>query len=109
MASDCCGLNVAKKGALPFWIGVAALSSKIVLVKFAVLVPLPTPLKRMHLAQEICRSGRMIQRRSQIGIVGIGEADLDLHAAEPRPCGVPLDDEAVGHRDRRLTELGQCS
>ena len=44
--SGICGLNVAKNGALPFWIGVAALSSKIVLVKLAVwLVPPPTPLK----------------------------------------------------------------
>ena len=42
---DCCGLNVAKNGALPFWIGVAALSSKTVLLKLAVVVPAPTPLK----------------------------------------------------------------
>ena len=34
---DCCGLNVAKNGAPPLWIGVAALSSKIVLVKLAVV------------------------------------------------------------------------
>ena len=45
VASDCCGLNVAKNGALPFWIGVAALSSKTVLLKLAVVVPAPTPLK----------------------------------------------------------------
>lgn len=43
-ASGICGLNIAKNGALPFWIGVAALSSKTVLVKLAVLMPLPTPL-----------------------------------------------------------------
>ena len=47
VANDCCGLNMAKNGALPFWIGVAALSSKIVLVKLAVVVPLPTLLNRI--------------------------------------------------------------
>ena len=47
VASDCCGLNVEKNGALPFWIGVAALSSKTVLLKLAVVVPAPTPLKRI--------------------------------------------------------------
>ena len=41
-----CGLNVAKNGALPFWIGVPALSSKTVLVKLAVLMPWPTLLNR---------------------------------------------------------------
>ena len=34
--SGICGLNVAKNGAPPFWIGVPALSSKTVLVKLAV-------------------------------------------------------------------------
>ena len=42
--SGICGLKVAKNGALPFWMGVVALSSKMVLVKFAVETPLPTPL-----------------------------------------------------------------
>src|SRR5262249_22505528 len=43
--SGCCGLNVAKNGALPFWIGVPALSSKTVLVKLAGLIPWPTLVK----------------------------------------------------------------
>ena len=38
------GRTSQRRGLLPFWIGVADLSSKIVLVKLAVLVPLPTPL-----------------------------------------------------------------
>ena len=42
--SGICGLNVAKNGAPPLWIGVPALSSKTVLVKLAVFVPWPTPL-----------------------------------------------------------------
>src|SRR5271166_3446516 len=37
-----CGLNVAKNGAPPLWMGVPALSSKTVLVKLAVDVPWPT-------------------------------------------------------------------
>src|SRR5271157_371129 len=45
VASDCCELNVEKKGALPYWIGVAALSSRTVLLKLAVVGPAPTPLK----------------------------------------------------------------
>ena len=46
-ASGIWGLNVAKNGAAPSWIGVPALSSKIVLVKLAVLAPLPTPLNNV--------------------------------------------------------------
>ena len=101
VASDCCGLNVAKNGALPSWIGVAALSSKTVLSKLAVVVPAPTPLKSDHLAElEIARAV-MGQGRRQIGIGGIGQVDLDLHAAGPRCRLVTLDDEVVGHGDRR--------
>ncbi len=44
VASDSCGVNVAKNGASPCSIGVAALSSKTVLSKLAVEAPVPSPL-----------------------------------------------------------------
>ena len=82
------------------WIGVAALSSKTVLLKLAVVVPVPTPLKSVTEPSCVAAGSDMGQRRRQIGIGGIGQADLDLHDAGARRGLVALDDEVVGHGDR---------
>ena len=67
---DSCGLNVLKKGALPNWIGVAALSSKIVLLKLAALAPLPTPLNKSGNRDLTGPAHIEVQRRREIGSRG---------------------------------------
>ena len=84
VASDCCGLNVAKNGAPPLWIGVAALSSKTVLVKLAVFDAVAHAAEQRDRASAGCRPHVvMVQGRRQVGVVGIGEVELDPQAADP--------------------------
>ena len=80
--------------------GVVALSSKIVLVKFAVIDATSNTAEQRN--RDLARLAHVIvQRRREIRILRVREVDLNPQAAHSGRSRISLNDEVVGHHDRR--------
>ena len=80
--SGICGLNVAKNGAQPCWIGVARVVVEDGIAKVGRRGAGPHAAEQLN-ASLACGAVVVIERRRQIGVIGVGDVELNLQAGEP--------------------------